>query len=578
MTNLLKKAFLLAGLVYAQMAAAQTRADGMIAMQLEEWDNALNIYSTLSKANPADQDLLLTLGNIHLAKGDAAKAGQMFQAAYDAKPDGSFAFTALGRLALLKNDISEADKQFGKAAKNAKKDMNAHRQIGESYLFYMPPGSRKPNFTRAEALLKAAVDVNSKDFATLMSLAYCYKEMPNGGLAAQNYEFAENLEPKNPLPKLMLAKVYKAAKVPEKPLQYFDKAIQVQPNFSPALRGKAEYLYFSRKWEDATKAYRELVTKGAEVRIEDEMQLANCLYVTKDCKGCSELVEKILAKDGTKNYLRRLQAYCDFENGEYARGLNILDDYFKNVTPDKVLPSDYEYHGNLLIKTKGDTSMAINDYRKAIEMDTTGDRWPLYKDIADLQYARKDQCGAAISYKMYLDSLPTNDANYATYLYKLGLSQYYCKTDPDRYKNAEMTFNKITVARPTALIGWYWSARAAENMDPTPDEITADPNKANEYGKARAYYEKYTELATDKEKNKKDLLKAYQYLAYCYFVKKEEANFNGIVAKWLELEADPEKVKTIMEMKDAFGKEEPAAPTAPNTPATPPTGGGGGKQ
>lgn len=575
MTNLLKKALLLAGIVYAQMAAAQTRADGMAAMQLEEWDNAIKIYTALVQATPGDQDAMLTLGNAYLAKGDNGKAAETFKAAYDAKPEGALAFVALGRSALLQNNISEADNQLKKATKNAKKDMVALRQIGESYLFYMSPGSKKPNFTRAEELLKAAVDVNGKDFATLMSLAYCYKEMPNGGLAAQNYEYAEAQEPKNPLPKLMLAKVYKAAKVADKPLQYFDKAIAVQPNYTPALRAKAEYLYFARKWEDATQAYKDLVNNGTAVKIEDEMQLANCLFISKDCKGCSELVEKILAKDGSKNYLRRLQAYCDYENGDYARGLKILDDYFKIVTPEKVLPSDYEYHGNLLIKTKGDTLKAISDYRKTIEMDTTHSRWPLYKDIAELQYTRKDQCGSAESWKLFLDSLPATDANYATYLYKMGLSQYFCKSDSLRFVHAAKSFNQITVLRPTALIGWFWSAKCAETFDPSPEAITADPSLANEYGKARGYYEKYVELARpDKVKNKENLLKASQYLAYCYFVKKEETPFNDITNLRLELETDPEKIKTINEMKDAFGKEE--APATPGTPTPPPTPNNGG--
>lgn len=577
MTNLLKKILFLAGIVYAQMAAAQTRADGMTAMQLEEWDKAINIYSALSKATPGDQDILLTLGNAYLAKGDNAKAAETFKAAYDAKPEGPLAYVALARTALLQNNSAETDNQLKKASKNARKDMVALRQIGETYLFYVSPGSKKPNFTRAEELLKAAVDVNGKDFATLMSLAYTYKEIPNGGLAAQYYEYAEAIEPKNPLPKLMIAKVYKAAKVPDKPVIYFDKAIAVQPNYTPALRGKAEHLYFARKWEDAAKAYKELVGKGAEVTIEDEMQLANTLYITHDCKGTSELVEKILAKDGSKNYLRRLQAYCDYENGDYVRGLQILNDYFKIVTPEKMLPSDFEYHANLLLKTKGDTSMAMVDYQKAIDMDSSGGRWHLYRDIADLQYARKDQCGAAISYKIYLDSLPATDANYASYLYKLGLSQYYCKTDSLRYVNAEQTFVKITVARPTALIGWFWSARSAEMQDPTQEEITADPTLATKYGKARTYYEKYIELAgVDKEKNKKDLLRAYQYLAYTYFVAKEETLFRAIIPKWLELETDPDKIKFINEMNDAFGKEEPPTPGSgtPTPPPTPNSGGG----
>lgn len=570
MTTFLKKVFLLIGVLSVQLAAAQSKSDGMVAMQLEQWDKAITIYAALVKADPTDQDALLTLGNAYLAKGDKTKASEMFQAAFDAKADGPLAFVALGRVALLKDDQKTADEQLKRAFSRGKKDMTVLRQRGESYLFYMAPGSKKPSLTRAEELLKEAVDVNGKDFATLMALGYCYKEMPNGGLSAQNYEYAEVVEPKNPLPKLMLAKVYKAAKVPEKPLQYYDKAINAKPNFSPALRGKAEYLYFARKWEDATQAYKDLVNKGDEVLIEDEMQLANCLYITKDCQGCAELVAKILAKDGSKNYLRRLLAYCDYENKNYTRGLEILDEYFKIVTPDKVLASDYEYHANLLLKTGGDTLRALDDYRTAMKMDTSGGRWPLYKDIAEMQYARKDQCGAAESYKMYLDSLPTTDANYATYLYKMGLSQYYCKTDSMRFAKAEKTFLRITEMRPTALIGWFWTARAAAAKDPSPEAIEADPSLANSYGQSRTYYEKYVELASaDKVKNKKDLLTAYQYLAYCYFVKKEETPFNDVIGKWMELETDPEKLKVPQEMKDAFGKDE-----APVDPKAPTNGGG----
>jgi len=577
MTNLLKKALLLAGIAIAQLASAQTAADGMAAMQLEEWDKAINVYTALSKANPSDQSVMLSLGNAYVAKGDNTKAAEIFQKAFEANTDGALALVALARQSLMKNDVAETEKLLKKASKAARKDIVARRHIGETYVFYVAPGTKKPNFTRAEELMKEAIDVNGKDFETLMSFAYLYKAIPNGGFAAQYYEYAEALEPKNPLPKLMMGKVYKSAKVPEKPLIYFNKAILVQPNYTPALRAKAELLYFARKWEDATVALKDLLKNGMEVTIEDEMLLANALYITKDCKGCSDLVEKILAKDGSKNYLRRLQAYCDYDNGDYARGLQILNDYFKIVKPEKMLPSDYEYHGNLLVKTKGDTINAIADYLKAIEMDTSGNgTWKLYKDIAELQYSRKDYCSAAKSYGQLLDSLPSNDRNYATFLYFKGVSHYYCKGDSMNYVKAEIEFKRITEFLPDKMTGWEWAAKAAGAQDPDPEEIAADPTKANSYGKALYYHEKIMEIfGTDMEK-KADLLKACNYLAYCYFVKKEEANFNNIVAKWLALETDPEKINTINEMKNAFGQEEePVAPGTPGTKPKTPAGGGG---
>ena len=308
MTTLLRKSLLIVALVYAQIAAAQSNADGLTAMQLEDWDKAISIYGAQTKANATDQNALLNLGNAYLAKGDKVEAQKTFDAAFKAKPEGALAFIATGRIMLLQDNATEADNQFKKAAKSGRKDVNALRQIGESYLFYTPPGAKRPNLTRAEELLKAAYDMNTKDYTTLMSLGYCYKEMPNGGLAAQFYEYAEQQEQKNPLPKLMIAKVYKSAKLGDKFLSNVDRAIATAPTFSAALREKALYLYFARKWEAATQAYKDLVANGSEVLIEDEMQLANCLFITKDCKGCSELVEKILKKDGTKNYLRRLQA------------------------------------------------------------------------------------------------------------------------------------------------------------------------------------------------------------------------------------------------------------------------------
>ncbi len=575
MTNLLKKALLLASIAIAQAASAQTPADGLAAIHLGEWDKAINIYTALSKANPSDQSLLLSLGNAYVAKGDNAKAAEIFQKAFEANTDGTLALVALARQALMKNDIAETEKLLDKAKRKGRKDIVAHRHIGETFIFYVAPGSKKPNFTRAEELLKAAIDVNNKDFETVMSMAYLYKAIPDGGKAAQFYEQAEYLEQKNPLPKLMMGKVYKSAKVPDKPLLYFNKAIALQPNYSPALRAKAEMLYFARKWEEATVALKDLVKNGSEVTIEDEMLLANSLYVTKDCKSCSELVEKILAKDGSKNYLRRLQAYCDYDNGDYTRGLQILNEYFKIVKPEKMLPSDFKYHGDLLLKTKGDTLQAIADYRKAIEMDTIGtDSWKLYQDIAELQYFRRDMCGSAISYGKLLDSLPGDDPNRLTYYYYKGVGHYYCKGDSMSIVKAEKDFKKITEIKPDAMIGWEWAAKSASQLDPSPAAIEADPTKAKEYGKARYYHEKIIEIFGSDMAKKQDLIKSSNYLAYYYFVQKDEANFNKFVAKWLELETDPAKVTTINEMKEAFGKEEEPV-TPDNKPKTPVNGGGG---
>lgn len=553
MTTFFKKALLLPTILFVHAAAlmAQSYADGLAAVQLKDWDKAIGIFSAIAQADATDQNARLSLGNVYLAQGKKDQAMSTFKAAFDAKPEGSLALVANGRVLLLENRAAEAEKQFDKATRSARKDMNAWRHVGESYWFYVAPGDNRPNLTRAEQYLKNAQDVNSKDFQTLMSLGFTYKELGNGGSAATYYEYAALVEPKNPLPQLMLGRVYRIAKQFDRSIEYFDKAIALNPRYSPALRSKAEYLFISRKWERATQAYKDLVNNGDAVTIDDEMQLANCLYITKDCKGCSELVEKILKKDGSKNYLRRLQAYCDYDNGEYQRGLELLNSYFQNVTPDKILPSDYEYLGKLMLKTKGDTLVAIKNLAKSVEVDSSHARWPVYEEISNLHYVRKEYCLSAAAMQTYLDSVPSPTA---TNYYNLGLRNYFCG-DSLSYVNALAAFTKVTEINPNAPIGWLWRAKTAAKFDPTPEQIEADPEKAKEYGKATESWEKYTEKAeTDKERNKKDLLTAYNYLSYVYFVKKDAEKFNAVTAKWAEL--DPANT-TIKEMQDAFGKDMP---------------------
>ncbi len=567
MISFLKKAMFLVALVYAQFAAAQSHADGMAAMQMKNWDKAISIYTALTKANPNDQTAFLTLGNAYLAKGDKDKAKTAFDAGFNAKADSPLAYVANGRILLLQGNIVGADEQFKKAAKYGKKDSNVLRQAGESFL-YAPPGV-KPNFVRAEEFLKMAYEANSKDFTALMTLGYAYKEMPNGGLAAQQYELAEALDPKNPLPKYMLALVYRAAKLSDKYVDYLDRTIAISPKYTPALRSKAEHFYTTKKWEKAAEASKALIMGGDDVTVDDEMQLANTLFITKDYPGSITLVEKIIQKDGSKNYLRRLLGYSYYETGDYPKGLDIMNDYFTKVTPDKVLPSDYLYLGRLMVKTKGDTIAAINNLKKGNEIDSS--LWTVNKEIAELYYAKKDYCNSAVSYQMYLDSVPKVEA---TDVYKLGAAQYFCD-DSLRYQKALKTFLRVTEMVPTAPIGWYWSARAATKLEP---DVQTFPDSVATFGHAKLYWDTYVALpAVEKVKNKKELVEAYSYLSYYHYLKGDAASTEANATKLLELDPANQTGTELLNQAKS-GTMTPYVPGSKPSSVPAPSGGGKGKK
>jgi tetratricopeptide (TPR) repeat protein len=564
MITLSRKVFLLLALAYAHAAFAQTHNDGTNAFMLEDWDKAINVYSAITKSNPADQSAWLSLGSALQMKGDQAKARDAYKSAFDAKNEGAYAFISNARLKMLDNDPTAYNEQFTKAAKAAKKDVNALRLIGESFVFYIPSGSKKPDMNTAIERLKAAVELNAKDYRTLMSMANANKLDGNGGEAARYFEFAEQMEKNNPMPPMMLSKIYRIGNLNDRALQYIDKSIACDQKFTPAYRFKADMLYNRRLWDKALDAYQELLANAAEPRIEDEMQIANCLYHTKKYKECSDLVESIIKKDGSKLYLRRLLAYCYYETGDFAKGSEVLTDYFQKVDPDKITANDYKYRGQLAVKAKGDTLAAIEDYKKAIQLDSF--EWGLYKEISALCYIRRDYMCSATNYQYYVDSIA---APGATDLYNLGLRQFLTRDSLTKIK-ADMNLAKALEKNPKIPLAWLYRARMANEKDVTPTEIAANPELAKQYGKAIEFYEKYAELAdADRTKNKRDLAKyAYPYMAYYYLVNLSKEKFDATTAKWLEVTAeDPATQTNIKEMQASYGTDTSA-------PATTPAGGG----
>jgi tetratricopeptide (TPR) repeat protein len=561
MTKIVKSALyvLLSIVLFQQTAQAQTQEQGYEAMTLERWDKAIEIYTALTKADNTDQNAWLGLSNAYLAKGDKTKALEALSTGFNAKPDGPKAFVCNARTLLLQNKPAEADEQFQRAMKKGKKDPDAIRAIGESYLFYVAPGDKKPNLTRASELFKQAIEINPKDFSTLMSAGYAFREQGDGGEAARHFEFASTYKPKNPLPFYMLGTVYKAGRLGDKFLQNMDAAIALDNTYTPALRAKADFLYNQRKFEKSKEAYKELIEKGKEVMIEDEMALANTLFLTKDYKGCTELVEKIISKDGSKNYLRRLLGYSYYENAEYVKGQQIMDEYFKIVAPEKVLASDYIYQGRLLLKGKNDTVGYISNLSKAIEKDTA--EWPLNEEMGNLFYSKKDYCNAAQYYQVWLDSLKSEAKSKD--IYRLGFCYYYCKGQEMRYENALKNFERVTVMNPAAGIGWLWSGKSAAKMDP---DLTVDTTAATiaTFGKAKPYFDKYVEIASkDVEKNKKDLIDALLYNAYYHFVRKENDKAKEVVNTVLTY--DPTN-QNALDFKNALDGTAPAPPPGGKKP------------
>ncbi|HEU4718876.1 MAG TPA: hypothetical protein VFU15_13625, partial [Bacteroidia bacterium] len=134
-------------------------------------------------------------------------------------------------------------------------------------------------------------------------------------------------------------------------------------------------------------------------------------------------------------------------------------------------------------------------------------RIEIYSDIADSYWILKKYDQSAINYKKRIDAAPDKAtiSNWNAYGMALFLNKDYAAADS--------AFTKITIMDPQNPAGWFRRGQANAYMD---KDMKSDS--------ARIFYEKFYDLAiTDKDKNKKDLVKACKYLAGYQYVQKNYA-------------------------------------------------------
>ncbi len=203
--------------------------------------------------------------------------------------------------------------------------------------------------------------------------------------------------------------------------------------------------------------------------------------------------------------------------GKYTDGLIAIELFLSKASEKKILSSDYEYYGKLLVKT-GNDSLSIDKLRLAIGKDTS--KTELWGELGTILLKMKKYPEAIESFNRKIKAGKGVDVND---YYQLGRSYYYS----NQFGKADTAFLQITLMRADIPIGFFWRGRANAKMDPKSEKFPGKP-----------YYEEYISKIKPEEveKNKKDLIEAVSYLAgYYYFIEKDYAKCK---CQW-------EKVKTL---------------------------------
>jgi tetratricopeptide (TPR) repeat protein len=491
----------------------------------EQPKKAVALLREAAEKTPSAQNWYY-LGYALLRTGEPKEALKAFDQGIALDDKSPLNYVGKGRLKLKEGDANEAKNQFDKAlALTKSKNIEVLNAIAESY-------SEDSKFIGTEmSFLQKAEALNSPNVTTSLLLgdAYLQQGNVNGGKAVSSYETAASLNAKDATPYYKMGLVYLRSTNNEVAMESFRKATEIDPTYAPAYKELGELYYLMKKADEAVKAqdkYLQLTEKPEA----GMLRYGFYLFMAKNFTKANEVFEQSLQQGTINQTGLRYYAFSLQESGEFARSQKVFEEYFAKAKPEQIEASDYATYGKLLLKLDQD-SLAVIAFDKGLAIDG--------KQVAVLQL-KAETLFKEKRYKESVDAYNALMAGRAKPLsqdyYSLGRSYYYDK----QFEKADSTFQKLIALQPTMTVGYLWAGRTTANLDPE-----------TEQGLAKPYYDKLIEMGlANPDKNKNDLIEAYSYLGYYYFVKKQNALSRTYWEKVLALNpADTRAIEALKAIK-----------------------------
>ncbi len=525
---------LAAAVLFVLPGFAQSLQDAIKLTQSERFEDASAAFKSLIKTDSKGDAFFYYADNfIKWEEIDSAKI--ILNQGMQAHPTNPLLMAGLGKVALYEGKPAEATPRFQKAieavkaeAKTMPKDVqaNIYNKVAEGYIY---ADSKSPD--GALGYLTEAEKLNPKDpeIYILRADALLAKSTGDASEAIKNFEKAYELDKSSRRAILGQANLYRAVNNYDVAVEYYNKAINLDPGFAPAYRERAELYYRAGKIQNGIEDYRKYLELNNSPSARG--RYASFLYVAKDYPSAIREINDVIAKGNNNPVLYRVLGYSYYETKNYAEGLKNMEKFrelAKGGKP-KLIMLDYSYYGKLLAEN-GKDSLGIEELKKAIDLDPAFVDG--YGDIASIYFKKKNFADAAKYYRLKIAKTGKSDYNDYNYL---GRSLYQNK----EYVAADSAFTKVSELLPNLTIGYIWSARS-KNMQDTQEPLT---------GLAKPMFEKVITIGSaDVEKNKKDLIVAYEYLLYYHFVTKDYACAKAAYAKLKEL--DPANDKALKSEAD----------------------------
>ena len=200
-----------------------------------------------------------------------------------------------------------------------------------------------------------------KDKMNYILLGDMYNVENNGSAAVENYQKAIDID-SSAEAFVSIGKIFEIIRNYGEAELSFQQAMKVDPDYSVAYKGMAELMYSLHKYDQAIDNWKKYI-ELSENTPENQKRLINYIYLSKDYKATTELINTSLKEDPNNLYLLHMLAYSYSELNDDKDGIPAFSKYFSVAKIVIFLFQIMSIMLNFLSKA-GQDSLAIFPFKK----------------------------------------------------------------------------------------------------------------------------------------------------------------------------------------------------------------------
>lgn len=497
----------------------------------ERYQSAENSFHQVLKTDPGNAQAWCGLSKAYILQAKVNQAYDSLRSAPLSVQEEPYYKVGYGSVLLQQNKQAEAGGYFTNALKETKeKDPGILSAVVWSHI-YADAG----NGNYAIELLNKAIKKHKHDPLLYVQLGDAWRKLGNSTEGYKAYHKAIEEDNKYALAYHRMGEIFLTQKNIELYVDYFKRAIESDPHFSPSVYRL--YVYeFNRHPAKAMEYYKKYL-ENADLSIQNEYDMTDLLYLTKQYDQATGDAQRIIAKQGNsaKPRLYKLIGYSLAAMRDTIQAVSYLRQYFMSEADSNFIAKDFEITAELYAAINGKEDSAMLYYEKAARLEKDKDvLYSYYKKLANMAKERKDYAVQAEWLgKYYSDNEKASNLD----LFNWGIALYRI----ENYIQADSVFGLYVLKFPEQTFGYYWQARSKSLQD-----------KEMKEGLAVPAYEKLIEVLQKDTLNtnyKKWIIEAYGYLAtYEANAQKDYAEAIGYFQQILQLDPENETVKKNVEM------------------------------